>query len=461
MPNNLGTPERPLRVAIIGSGPSGFYAADSLYKSDLTISVSMFERLPTPYGLVRFGVAPDHSKIKNVIKVYEKTAAHDQFFYYGNVEIGVDLTVHQLRKYFDALVFANGAETDRKLGIHGSELKGNHTATEFVAWYNGHPDFQENVFDLSCETAVIIGQGNVALDVARILTKTIDELKETDITQNALDVLSKSKVKTVHVVGRRGPAQAAFTPVELREFGELANCDPIVRKEDMELSYPSQIELEDPKNAPKKKNCSILEDFAQREEPKKNKRFVLHFKKSPAAIYGIDDENKVGKIYLEKNVLVGEPNHQKSKGTGEKEELKCGIIFRSIGYRGVPITGLPFQEQAGIIPNTEGRVSDSEQIYPGLYTVGWIKRGPSGIIGTNKPDSEETIKHLLDDLKELNPCKNPDNKMLEELLKENNVRYVNFEEWKKIDDEEIKRGQPKGKPREKFVHVKDMLDFLD
>lgn len=459
MPNNLGSDERPLRVAIIGSGPSAFYAAEFLYKSELNTIVNMFEKLPVPFGLVRYGVAPDHAKIKNVTKVYEKTAEREGFEFFGNVEVGKDITIHQLRKYYDALIFAYGAETDRELGIVGEDLDGSYTATEFVAWYNGHPAYQDRQFDLSSEDAVIIGQGNVALDVARILCKTIDELKETDITQNALETLAKSKIKRVHIVGRRGPAQAAFTPVEIKEFGELDDCTPIVNSEDLNLSYPSQVELEEKENAPKKKNYEILKAFIDEEYEEKSKKFIIHFKKSPAAMYG-DDNGKLNRVYLEHNVLVGDPGKQKSKGTGEKEQINCGILFRSVGYRGVPIEGLPFQSQAGIIPNEKGRVTDSEHIFPAFYTTGWIKRGPSGIIGTNKPDSEETVRSLLEDLPELNPCKNPSTAMVKELLLENNVSFISFEDWKKIDDEEIKRGQAAGKLREKMVSVKEMLDFV-
>ncbi|MCA9399257.1 MAG: FAD-dependent oxidoreductase [Candidatus Omnitrophica bacterium] len=457
MPNELGTPQRPLRVAIVGSGPSGFYAAESLLKTEHTILVNMFERLPAPYGLVRYGVAPDHQKIKNVIKVYEKTALHENFTYFGNVKIGKDINLHQLRKFHDAVIFATGAETDRKLGIDGEDLPGNHTATEFVGWYNGHPDYRHHQFDLSCEVAVIIGQGNVAMDVARILCKTIDELKDSDISQHALDVLAQSKVKEVHMIGRRGPIQAAFTPVEIREFGELADCETIIKKEDLELNFASQRELEAPENAPRKKNYQILQELAAKDYDKKNKKFVIHFRESPAAIAG---KGKVEKVFIEKNKLIGDPGKQKSQGTGEKYTLECGIVFRSVGYRGLPLKGLPFHDQWGIIPNNEGRVEDSEHNFPGLYTVGWIKRGPSGVIGSNKPDADETVKHLLEDMNDLNPCKNPNNKMLTDLMDELSVKYISFEEWKKIDAEEILNGEKVGKPREKFTTVEEMLKII-
>ncbi len=306
---------------------------------------------------------------------------------------------------------------------------------------------------------MIIGQGNVALDVARILSKTVDELKSTDIAQHTLDALATSKIKEVHVIGRRGPAQAAFTPVEIREFKELEDCQAVISSEDLQLNFASQTELEDTSNAQKKKNYGILKEIAELPKANKSKKCTFHFRKSPAAIYG-DDTGHLNRIYLEKNELTGEPGKQKAKGTGEKVELKCGLIFRSIGYRGVPIKGLPFHDQWGIIPNDQGRIADSEALFPGLYTAGWIKRGPSGIIGTNKPDAVETIEHLLSDVKTLNPCKNPDNKLLLALLKELKINYITFEDWKIIDQKEIENGAAVGKPREKFVSIDQMLSIV-
>lgn len=457
MPNNLGTDERALRVAIIGSGPSAFYAAESLFKSGKNIVVNMFERLPAPYGLVRYGVAPDHAKIKNVTKVYDKTAEHAGYEYFGNVTFGKDINLHELRKFHDAVIFANGADSDRRLGIQGEDLLGSHTATEFVAWYNGHPLFQDRIFDLSNEVAVVIGQGNVAVDVCRILCKTVDELKNTDISKKALDVLSTSKIREVHMIGRRGPVQAAFTPVEIREFGELADCAPVVDKKDLEINYSSQVELEDPKNAPKRKNFEILKSLSEMDPGNKRKRFFIHFRKSPVALGGA---KRLEKVFLERNELVGEPGKQKSRGTGEKEVIVSGLLFRSVGYRGRPLDGVPFNEAWGTIANEHGRVADSEHIFSGLYTSGWIKRGPSGIIGTNKPDSEETVKLLMDDMGSLNPCKDPHTKSLKTLLEKKGVRYISFADWKKIDAAEIANGEKVGKPREKFTNTEDMLKVL-
>jgi ferredoxin--NADP+ reductase len=457
MPDQLGSSERPLRVAIIGSGPSGFYAAAALLKSEINVKVDMFDRLPVPYGLVRYGVAPDHAKIKNVTAIYKKTAEQEGIAFLGNVNIGKDISVAELKKYYDALLFTCGAETDRKLGIPGEDLEGSYTATEFVAWYNGHPDYKDRKFDLSGEVAVIVGQGNVAMDVCRILSKTADELKGTDIAQHALDALAKSNIKEIHMVGRRGPVQAAFTPVEIREFGELTDCHPVVDPKDLQVSPTSQAELDDPKNAQRRKNFEVLKNLSAMEAGSKSKKFIVHFLKSPVELAG---DGKVEHVILEWNALSGEAGKQKSRGTGEKEELKCDIFFRSVGYRGIPIGGVPFREDWGTFPNHEGRITDGDKVVSGLYAAGWIKRGPSGVIGTNKPDSEETVAKIFEDISKLTPCEQPDTKVLLDVLSQKGVRAVSFEDWAKIDAEEIRCGQIAGKPREKFVSVDEMLKIL-
>ena len=261
MAGALGSEERPLRVAVVGSGPSGFYATEAMFKADPRVQVDMFDRLAAPFGLVRYGVAPDHEKIKSVIKVYERIASNPDFKFFGNVLIGRDITVAELRAHYDAVVFACGAQTDRRLGIPGEDLPGSYTATEFVAWYNGHPDYVNHSFDLSHEVAVVIGQGNVAVDVCRILCKTVDELKHTDIAGYALEALAESKVKEIHMVGRRGPVQAAFTPQEMKEFGELQDCDPRIDAGDLELGPVDQAERDETKNGRARKNLGVLEDL--------------------------------------------------------------------------------------------------------------------------------------------------------------------------------------------------------
>jgi len=452
MSNTPGTEARPLRVAVVGSGPSGFYAAEAMFKADPVIEVDVFDSLGAPFGLVRYGVAPDHAKIKNVIKVYEKTAANERFAFFGNVTIGEDISVAELRRFYDAMVFANGAQTDRQLGIPGEDLPGSYTATEFVAWYNGHPDFQDCTFDLSHDVAVVIGQGNVAMDVARILAKTTDELKNTDITAASLEKLAESKVREVHMIGRRGPAQAAFTPQEIKEFGELAICDPVVTPESLILSEESAAEIENGREA--KKNYEILKGFSERPAPVSERRFIIHFLKSPKELVG---DGRLERVVLEKNKLAGESGGQWSEGTGETEVLECGAFFRSVGYRGVPIDGVPFNEKKGIFPNDEGRIVDGSTPVPGLYAVGWIKRGPSGVIGTNKPDAIATIKNLLEDIPNLEPAAEPDRSAVADLLKSRGVAAISYADWQKIDAAEVERGDAEGKPREKFLHVDEML----
>ena len=459
MTNSIGTSQRPLRVAIVGSGPSGFYAAEELETTkDIAVQVDMYDRLPPPYGLVRYGVAPDHQKIKNVTKIYENIAEHPAFRFFGNVMVGGnDISVQELRTFYDAVIFACGAQTDRRLGIPGENLSGSHTATEFVAWYNGHPEYQDRQFDLSHEVATVIGQGNVAMDVSRILCKTVDELKNTDITQRALEVLATSKIKEVHLIGRRGPIQAAFTPPEIREFGELADCDPIVNPADLKPNPESEAELKDPDNPIRRKNFEVLKQFAARPAGSKKRKLIIHFYKSPKELKG---STKVEKLILERNKLTGPPGNQQAVGTGELEEMACGILFRSVGYRGVPIPVVPFDEKKGIFPNSEGRITENGKPVPGLYAVGWIKRGPSGVIGTNKPDSRDTIKNLLADLPNLKPSEKKDNQAINDFLKNKNVKFINFSEWKKINVAEIARGKPLGKPREKFVKIDEMLGVV-
>jgi len=453
----LGTVARPMRVAIVGSGPSGFYAADALLKSSTIVTVDMFDRLPTPYGLVRLGVAPDHPKIKSVTRVFEKIAAHERFAFLGNVHIGKDITVDELQRHYDAVLFTCGAETDRRLGIPGEDLPGSYTATEFVAWYNGHPDYRDRHFDLSHEVAVVIGQGNVAMDVTRILAKTVDELKATDIAQHALDALAASKVKEIYLIGRRGPVQAAFTQPEIKEIGELAECDPVIDPRDLVLNEESSLELADPDNQHSQKNFAILKEFSERPAPSKRKRYHIRFFLSPVEILG---QGKVQRIILEKNELTGFAFKQSARGTGVREELDCGLVFRSVGYRGIAIPGVPFDDKRGVFPNEDGRVLSNGSAAPGIYAAGWIKRGPSGVIGTNKPDSQATVETLLADAPKLPPCPVPNTQAVLDLLKNRGIRVVSFADWQVIDSAEIERGKAKGKPREKFATKEEMLALL-
>lgn len=451
----LGTPDTPARIAIVGSGPGGFYAAEHLLKPEHPCLIDMFDRLPTPFGLVRGGVAPDHAKIRNVTKVYEKIAAREGFRFFGNVTIGRDLSVEDLREHYDAILFAYGAETDRRLGIHGEDLAGSYTATSFVGWYNGHPDYRDCTFDLSGEVAVIIGVGNVAMDVARILAKSVDELKSTDIAAHALEALAESKIREIHLVGRRGPTQAAFTAMELKEMGELELCQPIVDPQSLRLNPVSEAELSDHNTA---RNLELLREYASVPPNGKPRKLHFRFLESPLAIYGTD---RVESIALGTNYLAGtEPFKQWAESTGESTTVPCDLLFRSIGYRGVPMPGVPFDDKKGLIPNVDGRVQEEGGIVPGLYVAGWIKRGPTGIIGTNKPDSHDTADRILEDFPVLPHCPMRELDAIPTLLGSRGIHYVTMADWQKIDAAEQARGVNVGKPRERFTRIEEMLGVL-
>lgn len=453
--SDLGSETNPLRVAIVGSGPSGFYATEALIKSGTTVEVDLIERLPAPFGLVRNGVAPDHPKLKQAIEVYKKIAENPEFNFIGNVTVGTDIRAEDLQQTHHAVIYTCGAETDRKLGIPGEDLPGSYTATEFVGWYNGHPDYRDRSFDLSHETAVVIGQGNVAADVSRILAKSVDELKHTDISQHALDALAKSKVKTIYVVGRRGPAQAKFASKELKEFLDIENCRPYIDPNELELNETSKKELEEKEGRANKKNLEIFEKFADSEDTGKPRICISTFLKSPIRLEG---DTRLERVVLERNELSGEPFRQSAKGTGDSVEIECGILFRSIGYNGVAIPGVPFYERWGTIPNDGGRVLTEQggDVVPGLYTAGWIKRGPSGIIGTNRACAVETVDALLDDISKLDADVSG-REGLYNILDRNGVEYINYQHWKKIDAAEVEAGKTKGKPREKFTSREEML----
>ncbi len=460
----LGTPEQPLRIAIIGSGPSGFYAAEYLQKQkELTVEIDMFDRLPTPFGLVRGGVAPDHQKIKSVTKVYDKIAAHPGFRFYGHVTFGTDLTREDINRHYHAVIYATGAQTDKNLGVPGEDLPGSHAATEFVGWYNGHPDYRDLQFDLSQETAVVVGVGNVAMDVTRILARSQDELMETDIADHALRALAQSKVKTIYVLGRRGPAQAKFTNPEIKELGEMSEAEVVIDPAELALDPISQAYI-DSEVADKKdvRNIEIMRELAARDSQGKPKRIIFRFLTSPVEIIG---RECVEAVKIVKNELVQRDNGSIGpRATEDFETIPAGLVFRSVGYMGVPLAGVPFHERWGVIPNHQGRVLtvvDGEPV-PGDYVVGWIKRGPSGIIGTNKPDSVETAKLLLEDYeagKLLKP-EDPTRAAVEALLKERGVHVVTYADWQRLDALEQARGEEAGRPRVKFCTVEEMMSAL-
>jgi ferredoxin--NADP+ reductase len=433
----------PIRVAVVGSGPAGFYAAGALLASgDPRVEVDMIERLPTPWGLVRLGVAPDHPNIKAVSRAFEKIAAQPGFRFFGNVELGRDVTHEELAERYDAVLYAVGAQTDRQLGIPGEDLPGSWPATAFVAWYNGHPDFQGLEFDLSHERAVVIGNGNVALDVARMLALSPEELAPTDTTDAAIDAINAAGVREILVIGRRGPVQAAWTPVEVGELGELAGADILVDPRDLRLDPASESELE---AAPPtvKRSVDHLRAYGERQPEGKPRAIRLRFLASPVAILG---DEKVEAIELVRNVLVD----GRAVATDETETVPCGIVFRSVGYRGVELRGVPFEARSGTIPNEGGRVR------PGLYVAGWIKRGPSGVIGTNKKDATETVELLLGDARKraLPAASGGD---LEELLVERAIDHVLYSGWEAIDSAERSAGEPRGRPRVKLCTWDELL----
>src|SRR5215210_2753803 len=385
----------PLRVAVVGSGPAGFYAAGSLLDADVPFEVDMIERLPTPWGLVRLGVAPDHPKLKTVSRAFERIALKPGFRFLGNVEVGRDLSHADLVRIYDAVIYAFGAQTDRRLGIPGEDLPGSWSATEFVAWYNGHPDFQELEFDLDVERAVVVGNGNVALDVARMLALTPEELAPTDTTDPAIEAIGTATLREILIVGRRGPAQASWTTQELKEMGELAGADVVVDPAELELDPVSKASLEHDTNS--RRNLDVLREFAARQPSGKAVTLRFRFLLSPVAVHG---DEKVEAIELVRNRLEDQDGRLAAVPTEERETIECGLVFRSIGYRGVGLPDLPFDERRGTIRNDCGRVlGDEGEHLDSVYCAGWIKRGPTGIIGTNKKDASETVGLLLEDVR--------------------------------------------------------------
>ena len=460
----LGTAAQPLRVAIIGAGPAGFYAAERLFKeTELVIEVDLYDRLPTPFGLVRNGVAPDHQKIKSVTAAFDRIAANPRFRFFGHVELGSDVTVDDLKAHYHQLLYSTGAQTDRPLGIPGDDLIGSHPATEFVAWYNGHPDYRDCEFDLSQESVAVVGVGNVAVDVARILCRTPEELLKTDIADYALEQLRASRVKEVTILGRRGPAQAAFTAPEAKELGELDDCDTFVPADEAELDALSQASLAAADRAELRK-VEFIQELARRQPSGKSKRLTLRFLVSPVELIG-DETGRVKQMRLVRNILYAtDAGSLRPKATDQFETLDAGLVFRSIGYRGVPLPGVPFHDSWGVIPNAGGRVLDSESREPlvGQYTAGWIKRGPTGVIGTNKPDAAETVEAMLADAragKLLSPT-NATAAAAEALVRGRQAHVVTYDDWRRLDALELSHGKEQGRPRVKFTRVDDMLAAL-
>lgn len=450
----------PLRVAIVGSGPAACYAAEELLsRRDVEVAVTMFERLPTPWGLVRSGVAPDHLGTKAVSQQFDQTASRSGLTLHLNVEVGRDISHEELLDHHHAVIYAVGASADRALGIPGEDLPGSVAATDFVGWYNGHPDFAHLDFDLSCERAVVVGNGNVALDVARILVSDEDTLRRSDIAQHALDALSKSAVREVVVVGRRGPAQAAYTTPEVLALGHLPGVDVLALSDEAELDAVSRAALAagaDPMGGFK---AELVAEFARRGVVPGNRAVALRFRLSPAAVLGSD---RVTGVRFVRTRLEG-AGHDGVRAalTDEVEDVECGLVLRAIGYRGRPVPGVPFDAVRGTIPNADGRVLDPEtrEVVPGVYTAGWIKRGPSGVIGTNKLCSAGTVDVLIEDLTRgllAQPTGSADD--LGRLVASRQPEALGLADWLVIDRHEIALGASTARPRTKLVDIRQMVD---
>lgn len=458
----VGTEEQPLRIAIIGAGPAGFYAADHLLKQkDLAVAVDMFDRLPTPFGLVRHGVAPDHQKIKMVTRVFEKVAAHQRFRFFGNVEFGTHLDVDDLAQHYHQIIYTTGAQTDKRLGVPGEDLARSHPATDFVAWYNGHPDYRHLEFDLSHEKVAVIGVGNVAVDVCRILSRSYDELARTDIADYALEAFKHSKVKEIYMIGRRGPAQAAFSVQEIKELGKLEHAECRTLPEEVALDELTRADLEANPDRTVQQKLEVLEGYANTGPSDKPRVLTMRFLASPVEL--IDDgQGGVGGLKLVRNELHRtDDGGLRPRATEQHETLDVGLVFRSIGYHGVPLAGVPFDERAGVIPNDQGRVvGDDGASRTGHYTAGWIKRGPTGLIGTNKADAEETVRQMIEDAQAqrvLAPAQ-PEARAIEALLEQRQPDHFTYDDWQQLDAHETQRGEALGRPRVKLTSLEQMLE---
>jgi ferredoxin/flavodoxin---NADP+ reductase len=441
----------PIRVAVVGSGPAGFYAAGHLLAGGA--EVDMYERLPTPWGLVRLGVAPDHPNIKAVSRVFEKIAARPGFRFFGNVEIGRHLSRDDLMAHYHAVVWSVGAQDDRRMGIPGEDLPGSLSATAFVAWYNGHPDYRDQQIDLDVERVVVVGNGNVALDCARMLALTADELAPTDTVDHAIEAIVASPLREIVVLGRRGPAQASFTTPELQELGDLAGADVAVDPRDLELDADSEASLHEEGSMIRRRNVDVLREFATRSPAGKPRLVRLRFFASPLELRG---RERVEEVVVGQNRL----EHRRAVPTGETEVIEAGLVLRSVGYRATPLPGVPFDHAHHVIPNDAGRVLDSEgRPIPGEYCAGWVKRGPSGVIGTNKKDATESVDLLLADAAEgrLPAPAEPDPAVIEELVARRCPGVVEYDGWLAIDSHERGRGEPHGRPRIKLASWDELL----
>ncbi|XP_017982065.1 PREDICTED: NADPH:adrenodoxin oxidoreductase, mitochondrial [Theobroma cacao] len=461
----------PLRVCIVGSGPAGFYAAEKMLKTHQGSQVDIIDRLPTPYGLVRSGVAPDHPETKNVINQFSRVAQNGRCSFWGNITLGSSVSLAELRELYHVVVLAYGAESDRVLGIPGEDLKGVHSAREFVWWYNGHPDGTNLDLDLkSTDTAVILGQGNVALDVARILLRPTSELATTDIASHALTALEQSSIRKVYLIGRRGPVQAACTAKELREVLGIRDLCIDIKEADLKITPADEEEMKNSRIHRRIYELLSKAAIAGPSQPSSGQRELhfVFFRQPDRFLESYDNEGYVSAVHLEKTALKGVgPGKQIATGTGQFEDLACGIVLKSIGYKSVPVDGLPFDNQKGVVPNIKGRVlsdnsGDPTLLENGLYVCGWLKRGPTGIIGTNLYCAEETVASVSEDLEQgvlasTTSLPKLGQEGLLQILDDRNVRVVPFSAWENIDEEEKRLGSLINKPREKLTTWEELL----
>jgi NADPH-dependent glutamate synthase beta subunit-like oxidoreductase len=435
----------PISVAIIGAGPAGFYTAEALLDKTDNVRIDIIERLPTPFGLIRAGVAPDHQSTKQVAKKFERTALQDLVHFYGNVDVGEAVSLGELHQFYDAVVLAVGAGLDRPLGIPGEHLSGVYGSASFVGWYNGHPDFRDLDPRLDTRSAVVIGNGNVALDVARVLVKSQAEMATSDLPDYAGRAIRAAGIEDVYIVGRRGAADAKFTSVELREIGNLAECAPVVNVGDL----PDRVEFTDDRERRlREKNLAILRGFAARPPGKKPKRVQFRFHLAPVEIEG---GAAVEAVQFERTRSKG----SRAVGTGVFERIACGLVVAAVGYRSSPISGIPFDAERGLFPSNDGRVTQ------GLYTVGWAKRGPTGVIASNRPDGNLCAEQIIADVgsRRRGEVGKSGRAAFERCLLARGVRTITFEDWQKIDAAEV-AGAPKPAPRRKFTSLGEMLELL-
>ena len=440
---------RPLRIAIVGAGPAGIYAADALMKSDADVSIDLYERMPAPFGLIRYGVAPDHPRIKGIITALHKVLDKDQVRLLGNIDYGTDITLDDLRQFYDAVIFSTGANADRALTIPGIDLDGSYGAADFVSWYDGHPDVPRS-WPLEAEKVAVLGVGNVALDVARVLAKTGDELLPTEIPPNVYEGLKANKALEVHVFGRRGPAQAKFTPLELRELDHSPTIEVIVNPEDIDYDEGSEAARRNSKQVDMVANT--LEQWAIRDQGNRPHKLFLHFFESPAEVIG--ENGKVVGLKTERTQLDGTGN---VKGTGEFKQWDVQAVYRAVGYRSTEVPDIPFDEDTGTVPHEAGRVLTATGPLPGVYVTGWIKRGPVGLIGHTKGDANETVACLLEDRPTSTRPARPDPGAVLEFLAGAGIPFTTWAGWYRLDAHERALGAPEGRERVKVVERADML----